>query len=134
MVDFPSDYFQKMKFTPQQLAQYLRSAEHDLRIARRSDVPEVVFKFSYDALIKLGITALAYQGYRVRSVPGHHVKIIEKLSQLLRNQDIAIFGNRMRKMRNIDFYDGGAFITDRDSQEFLTFVQGVFNQVKRLNS
>lgn len=130
MADFPSDYFQKIKFTPGQLAQYLRSAENDLHIAQHSNIPEVMFKFSYDAFIKLGITMIARQGYKVRSVVGHHVKIIEKFSQLLQNDDVAIFGNKMRKMRNIDFYDGGAFITERDSQEFLTFVQGVFRQVK----
>ena len=132
MIDFPSDYFQKMKFTPGQLQQYLRSAENDLRIAQHSHVPEVIFKFSYDAFIKLGITMIARQGYKVRSVVGHHMKIIEKFSQLLRNVDVGVFGNKMRKMRNIDFYNGGAFITERDSKEFLLFVQSIFPRVPRV--
>ncbi len=67
MTDFESDYFQKMRFTPQQLKQYLRSAENDLQIAQNSHIPEVIFKFSYDAFIKWGITLIARQGYKVRS-------------------------------------------------------------------
>lgn len=120
-----------MKFTPGQLAQYWRSAANDLQIAQHSNVPEVMFKFSYDAFIKLGITMIARQGYKVRSVVGHHVKIIEKFSQLLRNEDIAVFGNKMRRMRNIDFYDGGALITELDGREFLAFVKGIFTQAKQ---
>ena len=122
-----------MKFTPWQLGQYLRSAENDLHIAQNSNIPEVIFKFSYDAFIKVGITLIARQGYKVRSMVGHHVKIIEKVSQLLRNEDVAVYGNNMRKMRNIDLYDGGAFITERDSKAFLTFVRGIFNQVELLS-
>lgn len=123
-----------MRFTPQQLQQYWRSAENDVRIAQHSHVPEVMFKFSHDALIKLGITMIARQGHRVRSAVGHHVKIIEKLSQLLGNEDIAVVGNQMRRMRNLDFYDGGMLITGRDSKEFLIFVQGVCHRIKRIAS
>lgn len=69
MIRFESQYFREFSFTPEQLGDYFASARHDLAIAEASDVPEVIFKFSYDALIKLGITLIARQGYKIRSEP-----------------------------------------------------------------
>ena len=63
MIHFESLYFQKINFTQGQLNQYAKSAARDLKIAQESDVPDVVFKFSYDALIKIGITLIAKPGY-----------------------------------------------------------------------
>jgi hypothetical protein len=79
MINFESQYFQKLAFKEEQIEQFLKSALHDLKIAQDSDIPDVVFKFSYDALIKLGIVLIAKKGYKVRSTTGHHVKILEKL-------------------------------------------------------
>lgn len=71
-----------------QIRQHFKAAIRDLKIAKQSDMAEVVFKFSYDALIKLGIALITRQGYKVRSVVGHHVKILEKMSQILKNSTI----------------------------------------------
>lgn len=46
MNHFESEYFQKMKFTPDRIAQFITSAERDVDIAVESGVPEVVFKFA----------------------------------------------------------------------------------------
>ncbi|MDP8258217.1 MAG: hypothetical protein P9L90_02165 [Candidatus Aadella gelida] len=58
------------------------SAQRDLKIAESTNISDVVFKFTYDALIKLGIMLIAKKGYKVRSTAGHHIKILEKLSQV----------------------------------------------------
>jgi hypothetical protein len=39
----------------------------------------------------------ARKGYKVRSAIGHHVKILEKLSQLFKDEDILVLGNKMRQ-------------------------------------
>jgi hypothetical protein len=67
---FESQYFQKLAFESKQIIQFGVSARHDLDIADHSDVPDVVFRFSYDALIKVGITLIARKGYKVRSSAG----------------------------------------------------------------
>ena len=129
MINFESQYFQKLEFKEKQINQFLMSALHDLKIAEESDIPDVVFKFSYDALIKTGIMLIARKGYKVRSAVGHHVKILEKLSQLLKDEDILVLGNKMRQERNVNLYDGGFFVGEKDSREYLDFVKNVFNKM-----
>ncbi|MDP8216745.1 MAG: hypothetical protein P9L98_05460 [Candidatus Kaelpia imicola] len=119
MINFESQHFQKLVFKEEQIDQFLMSARHDLKIAEESDIPDVVFKFSYDTLIKLGIMLIAGKGYKVRSKSGHHIKILEKLSQLLKDEDILVLGNKMRQERNVNLYDGGFFVGEKDSFEYL---------------
>jgi hypothetical protein len=104
------------------------SARHDLKIAESADIPDVIFKFSYDALIKLGIALIAEKGYKVRSKAGHHIKILEKLSQLLKDEDVLVLGNKMRQERNINLYDGGFFVGEKDSLEYFEFVKSMFEK------
>ena len=128
MTNFESQYFQKLAFKDEQIKQFIKSALHDLKIAEGSDIPDVVFKFSYDAFIKLGIVLIAKRGYKVRSTTGHHVKILEKLSQLLKDEDILVLGNKMRQERNVNLYDGGFFVGEKDSREYLDFVKRIFQK------
>jgi len=128
MINFENQYFQKLTFTEEQIEQFSKSALHDLKIAEESDIPDVVFKFSYDALIKLGIVFIAKKGYKIRSATGHHVKILEKLRELLKDDDILVLGNKMRQERNANLYDGGFFVGDKDSREYLDFVKNVFKK------
>ncbi|MBU4422121.1 hypothetical protein KKB41_04195 [Patescibacteria group bacterium] len=128
MINFERQHFQKISFKEEQIGQFIKSALHDLKIAEASDIPDVVFRFSYDALIKLGIALIAKEGHKVRSAPGHHVKILEKLSQILKEEDILVLGNKMRQERNINLYDGGFFVGDKDSREYFDFVESIFKK------
>ena len=126
-MDFPSEYFQKFNFSPSQLNAYFDSARHQLKIAANSEVPEVIFEFSYNALIKLGIYSLAEKGYKVRSIPGHHAKIIEKLAEISDNEDILVLGSQMRQERNFNLYDAGRPVSRKEAKEFLKFVSNLIN-------
>jgi len=128
MINFERQYFQKLSFKKEQIEQFSKSALHDLKIAEESDIPDVIFKFSYDALIKSGIVLIAKKGYKVRSTTGHHVKILEKLSRLLSDEDILVLGNKMRQERNFNLYDGGFFMGEKDSREYLEFVKKTFKK------
>ena len=128
MINFESQHFQKLAFEEKQIEQFLLSAKHDLEIAECTDITDVMFKFIYDALIKLGIALIAKKGYKVRSKAGHHVKILEKLSQLLQYEDIPVLGNKMRQERNTNLYDGGFFVGEKDSLEYLEFVRNTFKK------
>lgn len=127
---FSEEFFQKFKFTDSQIRDYWNSAKDSLRIAVKIDIPEVVFKFSYDALIKLGITLIAKKGFKMRSNAGHHIKILEVMSVILGDRDVEVIGNIMRRQRNADLYHGGFRITEKQSKEYLLFVKGVFNRSK----
>ena len=128
MINFESQYFQKLVFKEEQIERFLKSALHDFKIAAASDIPDVIFKFSYDALVKLGIALIAKKGYKIRSTTGHHVKILEKLSQILKEEDILVLGNKMRQERNFNLYDGGFFVGEKDSREYLSFVKSIFKK------
>lgn len=131
MINFEDTHFRGMKFSNKQLEQYFQAALGDLKIAKEYHDPEIVFRFSYDALIKLGIYLIAQFGYRVRSAVGHHAKILEKIGQILNDQNIFDIGDKMRQKRNTNFYDGGILITQKDSQEYLQFIEGVFSLAKK---
>ncbi len=130
MINFENQYFQKLSFKEEQIEQFLKSALHDLKIAEMSDIPDVIFKFSYDALVKLGIALIAKRGYKIRSTTGHHSKMLEKLSRILKDEDILVLGNKMRQERNSNLYEGGFFVGEKDSREYLDFVKSLFKKAE----
>ena len=128
---FESKFFEKRKFEEKTIKKYFFGAERDFKIARENKDPEVVFKFSYDCLIKLGITLIVSQGSRLKSRTGHHIKILEKLSQILENKDIEIMGEAMRKKRNFDLYEGGVIISEKEAKEYFNFVKEIIAESER---
>lgn len=131
MINFDDKYFQKINFTKEQINYYFSSAKRDLEIAKESKRAEVVFKFSYDALIKLGIALIAEKGRKVRSAQGHHIKILEKMSKILKNEEIEILGNKIRQDRNHDLYDGEMTISEKQTKEYLKFVAELFHKLQK---
>ncbi|MFA5854880.1 MAG: hypothetical protein WC846_01130 [Candidatus Gracilibacteria bacterium] len=132
MTAFDPDSVEKLEFTEEQVAGYLESAKKFLCIADESKTPEVKFQFSYDALLKLGITALAHKGYRVKIRLGHHMKTISALAEILNDKNIAIMGNSMRSKRNLDLYDQGWIVTEKEADEYCSFTKQVSKKVKAL--
>lgn len=125
-------YFQKLKFDEEQIKRYWKNALKDLEIAKKDSIIDVKFSYSYSALLKAGITLLAKKAdVKIRSVPGHHVKLLEKFSELLGNSQVVVIGNAMRAKRNTDLYGGGSYITEKEAEDFLTFVIGVFKETEK---
>jgi hypothetical protein len=88
--------------------------------------PEVRFHFTYMTLIKIGIYLIAKKGYRVKSRPGHHKILIEKLSEILSNEDIMLIGDKMRRRRNMDFYSADGMITETEANKDFEFVEEIY--------
>jgi len=126
---FGQEHFEKFTFTREQIKKYFDSAKESLKIAESTGIPEVIFKFSYDALIKMGLTLIAFKGYRIKSRDGHHMKILQSLSVVLNDSDIEAIGNKMRRQRNMDLYDGGIMITEKQSKEYRQFVKEVMAKI-----
>ena len=127
------EYFRKFDFKPDDIKRYLESALHDFEIAQKDHIPEVKFTYSYQALIKTGITFLAQRGkVKVRSKPGHHVKILEEMGKILGDEDVTSVGNAMRMKRNTDLYGGGELMGGKEAVDYLRFVQKVIEKARKI--
>ncbi len=124
-----NQFFRKFRFTNDQLRKYYRAAEQDRQIAQTSEHPEIIFRFSYDSLVKLAVYVTAASGLKVRSIPGHHIKLIEKLSEICGVDDALLIADEMRRKRNLDLYEGGVLITEMEARSYMQFVHSVFNGV-----
>lgn len=133
MTVFESKHFTKFKFMPDQIKRFLSNATRDFAIALEDSHLEVKFNYCYNALIKAGIALIAAKGgVKVRSIPGHHIKILEKMSEVLDDDSILTIGNTMRMKRNEDFYSGGIFISEKEVEEYLEYVKSLLNKIKHM--
>ncbi len=124
-------HFYKFSFTNEQIKQYFNSALKDLSIAKKSEIPEVKFTYSYNALLKAGIALISgAKGLKVRDISGHHIKIMELMSKMLKDESIYDICNAMRMKRNADLYGGGIFISEKESMDYYKFAAGVTEKIK----
>lgn len=129
---FEDKYFAKFQFTQEQIKRYFYNAVKDLSIAKKDKILEVKFSYTYTALIKVGIAFLSFYKVRIKSVPGHHVKIIESIAEILKDDSILTLGNIMRSKRNLDLYAGGIEITEKECEEFLRFTEDILKRIKSI--
>ena len=132
MMKFDSKYFDSFKFTKEQIEKNIDNALKDLNISKEDTINEVKFDYSYKALIKAGIALASFYSKKVKSLPGHHIKIIEVISQALGDNSIDDIGNVMRSKRNTDFYGGGVEITEKECREYLEFVTNVVEKIGKI--
>jgi hypothetical protein len=124
--------FERFRFSRKQIEKYHSSAKRDLKIASEADVPEVRFRFCYDALLKLAITVCAEHGLRVKSRRGHHIELIKKMAFFLKDEEIEILANEMRSKRNWDLYGGGIVISSKEAGEYLDWTKQIFHKADSL--
>jgi hypothetical protein len=123
------NFFLKQVFSAEELEKLLKSVEKHLAISKKNMEPEVRFHFTYMTLIKIGIYLIAKKGYRVKSRPGHHKILIEKLSEILSNEDIMLIGDKMRRRRNMDFYSADGMITETEANKDFEFVEEIYKSL-----
>ena len=68
--------------------------------------------------------------FKIKSVPGHHVKLIEKMADILQDKSIVDMGNLMRSKRNMDLYSGGVEVTEKECKEYIKFADRIMRAVK----
>ena len=76
-MNFEDASFARFTFTKSQIKKNLDNALKDFDIAKRDEILDVKFNYTYTSLIKAGIALLSFHQVKIRSVPGHHVKIKE---------------------------------------------------------
>ncbi|MBF0494426.1 MAG: hypothetical protein HQL28_04770 [Candidatus Omnitrophica bacterium] len=131
-MDFDDKYFTKFRYGKEQSVRAFSGALRDLKIAKEDEFPEVKFNYAYNALLKCGIALILFHGRKVKSIPGHHSKVIEKMSEILNDDDIKEIGGIMRSKRNLDMYDGAVVITNRECAEFIALAEKALNKTKKL--
>lgn len=129
---FDDRYFSKFNFTEEQIDKNFKNALKDLDIAKKDKILDVKFSYVYTALIKAGIALLSVYQVKIKSMPGHHLKIIEKIAQILKDDSVLTLGNIMRSKRNLDFYAGGVEVTEKECSEFIKFTEKVFTKIKNI--
>ncbi|NQT28822.1 MAG: hypothetical protein HQ570_04405 [Candidatus Omnitrophica bacterium] len=132
MKSLDSRHFAKFEFTKEQVEKNFGNASKDLNIAKVDKILEVKFNYTYNAFIKAGIALLSFYKIKVRSTPGHHIKLIEKTAEILKDDTIEEIGNIVRQKRNLDFYGGGIEVTEKECKEYLYFVEKVFKKIKSI--
>ncbi|MEK7089736.1 MAG: hypothetical protein AAB920_02875 [Patescibacteria group bacterium] len=123
--------FEKQEFTKEQVITLFRSAERSLAIAKRNTETEVEFTFAYNALIKIAIAVCALNGVRVKSQQGHHIELLRKLSEFLKDDDVELIGNEMRMKRNWGFYDGDIIVSDKEAKEYLNWMTSILERANK---
>ena len=113
--------FEKFKYSSEQIRKYYQAAVRDLRLAVSAPAPELVFYACYNVIIKTAIAVCAKNNLRVKSRLGHHVELIEKMSDYLGDQEIEDISNKMRTKRNRDLYDGGVATSEKEATFYLSF-------------
>ena len=129
---FDNKYFSAFTFTKEQIGKNLNNAFKDFNIAQKDKIPEVKFNYAYTAFLKAGIALLSLYQVRIKSQPGHHLRIIEKMAEILKDESISEVGNAIRHKRNTDLYAGGVEITEKECREYIDFVRNVLSRIKEI--
>ena len=122
MINFEKKYFVKFDFTNEQIKRNYYNAVKDYDIAKKVDILEVKFNYTYTSFLKACITLISLYSQKARSIPGHHIKIIEKTSDILSDESISIMGNIMRTRRNLNFYSEAEIeVKEKECKEYMEF-------------
>ena len=103
----------------------------DFKIASEARVPEVIFRFCYDTLLKAAIAVCAKNGLRVKARKGHHYELINRLAEFIGDDDVNAIGNEMRSKRNWDLYGGGFGVSKKEAREYLRWTKAVVEKVEK---
>jgi hypothetical protein len=53
------------------------------------------------------------------------------MSELLHMPDVETIGNAMRTKRNLDLYEGGTLISEKECADYVTFVSRIVDRVSK---
>jgi uncharacterized protein (UPF0332 family) len=107
----------------QQISRFLSGAEKKLASAKKilSLDEEAAYQLAYEAMLKGSLGFMLSFGVRPRTLPGHHVTIIEFAEEHLGKEfkTIVSMFNRMRRKRHESIYEVSGFISKQDAETAL---------------
>ena len=134
MTTFDDKKFKKQKYSREQIINLFSNSERDLSVANKYNDPVVIFKFTYDAVLKASIALFAFYGYRIRPIKGHHIEIFLQLKGILSKSystTVDAFED-MRRQRNKDLYFGGIPISKTEASEYLKDANTIVSLIREM--
>jgi uncharacterized protein (UPF0332 family) len=125
----------------EQIGRFLAGAEKKLAAAKKTlEIDEEAsYQLAYEAMLKASLGLMLSFGVRPRSLPGHHVTIIEFAGEKLGKEFkglISMF-NRMRRKRNQAIYEVTGLISKDEARQALqtaaTYLEAIRNEIQRRN-
>src|SRR5579863_2800694 len=106
-----------------QIDRFLASADKKLASAHKilAFDEEACLQQAYEAMLKASLGFMFSYGLRTRSLPGHHVTIIEFVRVRMDKKHaglITVF-DRLRRKRNTALYDDMGFVSHHDAEQAL---------------
>lgn len=115
--------FRPQKVDWAQIDRFLASADKKLISARKilAFDDEAGLEQAYEAMLKASLALMLSHGLRPRSLPGHHVAIIEFVRSHIEAKHSALLTlfDRLRRQRNQALYDDTGFVSHRDAEQGL---------------
>jgi len=130
--------FKKQDYNPQQVKGHLEGATKKLKTAVTisDDDEESSYQLAYEAMLKASLALILKHELRPRSIPGHHIAIIEMAGNLLGDQltDMLKVFDEMRRNRNNFLYESRSFVSTQELNEALkiakSFLEIIRNKIE----
>lgn len=115
--------FKPQEYRADQVEGHLKGAVKKLKTAKKIaiDDEEAAYQLAYEAMLKASLALILRQGLRPRSLPGHHVAIIEKAGKILGKEAANLIKafDIMRRNRNTFLYEADGFLSEHEVSEAL---------------
>src|ERR1700688_1496003 len=104
-----------------QIDSFLASADKKLAAAGKilAFDEEACLQQAYEAMLKSSLGLMFSHGLRARSIPGHHIAIIEFARRRIdrKHADLLTVFDRLRRKRNLALYDDTGFVSHQDAEQ-----------------
>jgi uncharacterized protein (UPF0332 family) len=121
---------------PDQIRRFLESAEKKLKDAHRVAAinSETSFQMAYESMLRAALGLMLRHGKRPRSLPGHHVAIIEFAGGVLGEDFRGLIRHfdQMRRKRNDLLYEADDFVSETEVVESLKIAEKFLAQIKKI--
>ncbi|HKO05794.1 MAG TPA: HEPN domain-containing protein [Candidatus Acidoferrales bacterium] len=106
-----------------QIERFLLSAEKKLASAKKilAFDEEACLQQAYEAMLKASLGLMFSHAFRARSLPGHHIAIIEFVRARIDRKHAGLLTtfDRLRRKRNMALYDDTGFVSLHDAEQAL---------------
>lgn len=121
---------------PEQIQRFFKSAEKKLKDAHRVAAisQEAAFQMAYDSMLRAALGLMLKHGKRPRSLPGHHIAIIEFAGGVLGEEFRGMIRHfdQMRRKRNDLLYEADDFISETEVVESLRTAEKFLERIKKI--
>lgn len=122
--------FEQFNYSTEQIRKYFQTAVNDLRLAKSTNEPELVFYACYSLLIKTAMAVCAKNSLRVKSRAEHHMELINKLAEYIPDLEIEVVADKMRVKRNRNLYNGGTVNSIKEADFYLSFCKELIRKTE----